>query len=715
MEKPIFSASWYRVASLRPRLRSHARIHRHRYRGEIWHVLEELTMERFFRFRPGVYSVVGQMDGHRTVEELWQDACSRMGDDAPTQDEMIQLLSQLYRGDVLQCDAPPDAAELLERYEEQARRRWQSKLFSVFSWSFSLLDPERILRFLLPVVRPFFGWPGALVWLGVVVPALVLLGLHWTDLTEGVLDRVFVPGNVLLLWLLFPVIKIFHEFGHAFAVKAFGGEVHDMGIMLLVFTPVPYVDASSSWAFREKWKRSLVGAAGMVTEVFIAALALYFWVNAEPGVARTIAYNIVFIASVSTIFFNANPLLRFDGYYILADLLEIPNLRARSNAYLMYLVERYLFGSRDAELPDATPSERAWFVSFGVLSFLYRVFVVTAILLFVATKFFVLGILLAVFALTFWLVAPIAKGIHFLISSPRLRSVRGRAVLVTVLVVAVLGTGVALVPVPYRTMTEGVVWIPEESLVRAGAEGFVARVDAASGAHVEEGALLVELRNPLLETDERVLLARIAELRARYVQYLSVDPVQADSTQGEIREAEGTLGRVREEVEALRVVSPAAGTFVVPMPEDLPDRFVRKGDLIGYLLEGPEVTVRTIVSQDLIDMVRSRTERVDVRLAEALDEPVPATFLRVVPGATERLPSRVLGTVGGGRIPTDPSDFEGLTAMEKLFQIDLGLPVSSGGAYLGGRAYVRFDHGWVPLGVQWYVQLRQLFLSRFDV
>jgi putative peptide zinc metalloprotease protein len=183
----------------------------------------------------------------------------------------------------------------------------------------------------------------------------------------------------------------------------------------------------------------------------------------------------------------------------------------------------------------------------------------------------------------------------------------------------------------------------------------------------------------------------------------------------EIREAEGTLARVREEVEALRIVSPASGRFVVPVPEDLPDRFIRKGELVGYLLQEPEVTVRTIVSQDLIDMVRSRTAGIDVRLAEALDSPVPATLLRVVPGATERLPSRVLGTLGGGAVPTDPTDPEGLTAMAKLFQVDLGLPLASSGARLGGRAYVRFDHGWVPLGVQWYVQLRQLFLSRFDV
>jgi len=229
----IFSSSWYRVRQIRPRLRSNAKIHRHLYRGETWHVLQELTTERFFRFTPSVYSVVGMMNGRRTVEDLWQEACSSLGDDAPTQDEMIQLLSQLYQADVLQCDVPPDAAELLKRHDTQTRRKWQSNILSVFSWRFPLLDPERFLQFMLPVVRPLFSWFGALIWLAILIPALVIFGTHWTDLTRGILDRVFLADNILLLWLVFPVIKACHEFGHAFTARVFGGEVHEMGVMLL--------------------------------------------------------------------------------------------------------------------------------------------------------------------------------------------------------------------------------------------------------------------------------------------------------------------------------------------------------------------------------------------------------------------------------------------------------------------------------------------------
>jgi putative peptide zinc metalloprotease protein len=712
--KSIFSSSWYRVRGLRPRLRSNAKIHRHLYRGETWYVLQELTMERFFRFTPSVYSVIGMMDGRRTVEELWHEACTHLGDDAPTQDEMIQLLGQLYQVDVLQCDVPADAAELLKRYETSTRRKWKQNIFSVFSWRFPLIDPERFLQFFLPVVRPLFSWFGALLWLAALVPALILFGTHWTDLTRGMLDRVFVANNIVLLWLLFPCIKACHEFGHAFATRVFGGEVHEMGVMLLVVTPVPYVDASSASAFQQKWRRVLVGAAGMVVELFIASVALFFWINAEAGVLRTLAYNTIFIAGLSTVFFNANPLLRYDGYYILSDLIEIPNLRNRSNSYLLYLCERYLFGNSNAEAPEATRSERAWFVSFGILSFVYRIFVVSAILLFIGQKFFGLGLLLAAGAAIVWFVTPVVKGTSYLFTNPRLRSVRGRALLVTLLLIAGVFAFLGFVPMPYRTGTEGVIWIPEESFVRSGAEGFVQEILAKPGDRVEKGTPLFRLNNSILGTQEQISAAHVRELQATYLHYLPTNVVKAESVRDELQEAQSRLAKIRGEIEDLTVRSEASGTFTVPSPEDLPQRFVRKGELLAYVLDNQRTTVRAAVSQPIIDLVQSQTEAISVRLSENLSETVPAKIIRAVPGASDQLPSKALGTAGGGKIAMDPTDARGLKAAQKVFQLDLEIPSHSKLVNLGGRCYIRFDHGWTPLAVQFYFQLRQLFLSRFD-
>jgi putative peptide zinc metalloprotease protein len=703
------------VAGLKPRLRSHAQIHRHQYRGQTWYVLQDRSTERFHRFSPAAYLIVGLMDGQRTVQEIWETACSRLGDDAPTQDEVIQLLSQLHQTDVLLCDVPPDAAELLQRYERQTRRQWQSRLFSLFSWRFPLFDPDRLLRLLMPLVRPLIGWAGAILWLVAVGPALVLAAVHWSDLTSDVLDRVLAPQNLLPLWLLYPVIKTFHEFGHAFVVKAFGGEVHDMGVMLLVLTPVPYVDASSASAFREKWQRILVGAAGILVEVCIAALALYIWLGVEPGTVRTLAYNAIIIAGVSTVLFNGNPLLRYDGYYILADLLEIPNLRSRANAYLGYLGERYLFGRREAEPPTATPGERAWFVVYGITSFVYRVFVVVAILLFLMDRFFLLGVIFAVLAGVGWATVPLGKGLRFLFTHPRIRSVRTRAVAVTAVVVALVVGVIGLVPAPYRSRGEGVVWIPDEAFVRAGVDGFVERVIARPGTRVRRGDILIVCRDPVLIERVQELGARRRELEARYVEQQVKDRVKAEIIKEELTDVTENLARARERAGELTIRSRTDGTFVAPLAADLPGRFVKQGELLGHVVELGTITVRTVVSQAFIDLVRQQTREVQVRLAERLAETFPAVIRREVPGASEQLPSPALGSQGGGQVATDPLDKQGVRAIQKVFQVDLELPSPLQVVNVGGRVHVRFDHGWAPLGIQWYRQVRQLFLSRFNV
>ncbi|UCD79016.1 MAG: peptidase M50, partial [Desulfobacterales bacterium] len=322
MSQSLYSPSWYRVAGLKPRLRSHVEIHRHHYRGELWYVMQDHSSGRFQRFTPAAYQLIGLMDGQRSVQQIWEASRARLGEDAPTQEEVIRLLSQLHAVDALQGDVQPDPGELAKRSEKRRFGWWKQTLRSPLFMRFPVLDPERFLMRFRWLARPILSWPGLILWLAVVIPALVQVGVHWTELTENIADRVLAPQNLLILWLTFPFLKAFHEFGHAFAVKIRGGEVHEMGIMLLVFTPIPYVDASAASAFRKKRERILVGAAGMLIEFFFAALAVFVWVNAQPGPLRAVAFNVMLIAGVSSVLFNGNPLLRYDAYYILVDILE---------------------------------------------------------------------------------------------------------------------------------------------------------------------------------------------------------------------------------------------------------------------------------------------------------------------------------------------------------------------------------------------------------
>ncbi|MDP1612396.1 MAG: efflux RND transporter periplasmic adaptor subunit [Sulfuritalea sp.] len=715
MSQSLFSTSWYRVADIRPRLRNHAQIHRHIYRGGVWYVLQNHSTGKFHRFTPVANLIIGLMDGRRTLREIWDIACNRLGDEVPTQDEVIKLLSDLHRADVLQSDAPPDLHELQQRRKKHVRMRWKQYIGNPLSLRIPLFDPDRMLDRLLPLIKPVLGWYAAIAWLLVVGWALVLIGMHWTELSGDVVDRVFSVENLLLIWFVFPLIKAMHEFGHAIATKVDGGEVHEMGIMLLVLMPIPYVDASGATAFRDKKSRMLVGGAGMLVEIFIAALAVFAWVHLEPGVERAIAYNIILVAGVSTLLFNANPLLRYDGYYILSDYLEIPNLAQRSNEYLGYLVNRHLFGVEGGNSPVVASGESGWFVSYAIGSFLYRMFMMVSIALLVASQFFFVGVILAVWAFATMLVIPAVKKLHYLFASPRLDTHRKRALVSSGIIVLLVVVIFGWLPAPSSTRAEGVIWAPEEAQVRSTVDCFIARVVAKPGQQVRRGDVLIECEDPELAARTRVLQAQLDELEARYNASIIAKRVQAGMINEQKAHMVAALELAYKRQAELELRSPSDGVFVMADVQNAPGKFTQRGEVLAYVSNSAASNVRVVVAQAAENLVSKRTRKVEIRPSGAIGNPFQARIKREVPAATDELPSMTLSLQGGGKIGLDPSKQGDGKALEKLFVLDLDSISGAPANYIGGRIYVRFEHQPEPLARQWYRDVRRIFLKRFNV
>jgi putative peptide zinc metalloprotease protein len=710
----LLSSHWYRVASLRPRLRPHLKLARHRYRGERWFVLRDPVSGRSHRFTPGARLILNGMDGSFSVAELWAAAQRQLGESAPTQDELIALLGQLHAADLMQCDVSPDAAELFERSQQQGRAKARQAFGNPMSLKFSLVDPDRWLVRLAPLLKPLWNRWGLLLWLALVLPAAVAALVHRTDLSENLADRVLSGHNLLLLGLLFPLIKVLHELGHGIAVRLGGGEVHDMGLMMLVFMPVPYVDASAASSFRSKWERAVVGAAGMMVELLLAAFAMALWLLVEPGLVRSLAFNVMLVAGVSTLVFNGNPLLRYDGYFILADLTETPNLAARATRCWGYFFERWCFGVERAEAPAATRGERLWLMSYAVAALAYRLLVGVAIVLFVAGEYFVIGVVLAIWAAITMIFLPLGKTLSKLLRSPRLAPVRGRTLAMAsgggVLLFVLLG----LVPVPLRTQTEGVLWLPEQALLRAAGPGFQSRYLVEPGSVVKAGEPLVESINPLLSAQREVAAARVAELQAQVDAQRVSDHAEAEITRRQLAREQSALAALDDKLAGLISLSPGAGRFIVPRAADQAGRFHRKGDMLGYVVDPLQPQVRVVVPQGEVGLVSGATREVSLRRASQMDQVIPGRLLRELPGGTAELPSRALAVGGGGTVAVDPRDEKGLRSLQRSFQIDLAVP-SDGLSLYGGRVFVRFEHPPEPLLAQAWRSVRQLFLSRFHV
>lgn len=715
MAKSVFSQSWHNAAKLRPRLLPHARIYPHTYRGKRWFVLQDSTGGKYHRLSPGAYTLIGRMDGVTTVQNLWDEACRIGGDAIPTQDEVVELLMQLHSNDLLHCDVTPDTAELFERYSKRKKQKWLQWVTQPTSLRIPLINPNAFLTQWVHRLAWLFTRLGALLWLAVVVPALLLAGQNWKELTLNMSDHVLSSGNLLVLALVFPVVKVIHELGHGFATKVWGGTVNEMGLMFLLFAPVPYVDASAASTFRSKYQRAVVGAAGMLAEVFLAALAMYVWVLVEPGVVRAVAFNVMLIAGVSTVVVNGNPLLRYDGYYILSDLIEMPNLGQRGQRYVTYLSDRYLFGAKELVSPDETLSEKRWLAGYTVAAWFYRIFVTVSVILFVAGEFFIFGVIVAMVSAFGLFVKPIWKSAKHLLESPALHRHRARAIKLTLAVVAIILLFGLFVPMPLRTQTEGVVWLPDQALIRAGVNGSFRRWLVEPGTLVHKGTALLVMDDPLLVTELEVARAKVAEAQARLDVEQFVNPVQADVLNQQLEYEKKSFERVNERYQHLIVYSEVDGVLTVPKSQDMDGQYFKKGELLGYLMDKDQLVARVAIAQENIDLVRTQLKAVDLRFADGVSNSFRVSVLREVPSALNELPTAALSPNGGGHIPVDPNDSKGLKTLDRVFFVDLSLPDDATPSTFGGRVFVRFDHLTEPLFGQMFRRLRQLFLSRFHV
>jgi len=720
VDRPTFSESWYRVADLCPRLRATVQIHRQHYRGQTWHVIQDPAGNQFFRVNDPGYHFVGMLDGRRTVAEVWRACNEQLGDAAPTQGETIQLLGQLYTSNLLQAELPPDAQGLFQRYRKRRIREVQGFLTNLLFVRVPLFDPDRFLNAFVGVFGKVFTWYGLVVWAVIMAAGGYAIAGRFDDLAKPV-STILDPEKLPLLYVGFIFVKVFHEFGHAFACKRFGritgtgGEVHVMGVMFLVFTPLPYVDASSAWAFRRRSHRVIVGASGMMIELAIAAIAAIVWANTSAGTWHVLAYNVMFIASVATLLFNGNPLLRFDAYYILSDLTEIPNLSHRSKSYLYYLVRRYVWGVRRARCPAHTGGERWWFVFYGIASTAYRVFVCVRILLFVASKLFFVGAILAIAAFVAWVLSPLGKFLKYLASSGELSRTRARAVVTTLAFTAALVAGLGFLPAPDRFRIEGVAEPFELEVIYARGDGFVSEV-LPSGRLVSP-----EMKTPLVRAVNPDLAAAIEALQARkralkIKKSLAQDKSEIALAQIFTRQLAALDRKIRRTEQQLAdlVLRPqqVTGTWVTPDIDRAVGTYLRHGARIGVVASLDKIRIRAVAGQDV--PLSQAGAQVEIRIKGRPDDEFTGTVERILPAGKEELPSAALGYAAGGAVQTAADDKRGTKAAERFFEVRI-LPGPKAPLLSGQRVVVRFRTPDKPLAVQFWRAMRQLVQKRFQI
>ena len=711
MTAVLFSRDWYRLSELKPQLHRHVEVHVHRYRQERSYVLQNHSTGQFRRLTPQAYLLVGLMDGKRTIETVWQLASERLGEELPTHEEMVQLMGDLSRSNIIKMDHSGDAAESLRFGQEQKRKKWMGKLRSPLSVQIPLLDPNAFLDRTKKYAKPIFTKTFLVIWIFMVGMLGVMAWRHWGELTSNMSDQILAADNIFLLWLVYPVIKLFHELGHGYAIKRYGGQVHEVGIMLLVFFPMPYVDASASTAFANKHQRMLVDAAGMLTELFIAALAMVVWINAEDGLAKSFAYNILFIAGVSTILFNGNPLLRFDGYYLLADWLEMPNLSQNSNKYWAYLSKRYLFGLRNQQSPADTGFKAFVFALYGLASFLYRLFISITIALFVASKYFFIGVVLAIWSVVMVWLWPLLKILWQTFQDKEINTLGRNPLVVLPLIFLFFYAILFEISLPKTTSVQGVVLAKEDSRLIAKENCFFDEWIKTAGSHLNQGDNVFSCHNKKLSTELVASNWQLKEVEAKLRGSYS-DPVQVKVLQEEIALLNNTVEQLQLRLANLTTKSLVEGQLYVINDHDNYGNWLKRGDVLGYVVGQGRIKINAMLPEYLIDEVRS--EVVSIRLMGSSDL-LPIESIQdwtIFPSTSKNVFSPLLTEQGGGIIKLDPTQEN--KALDSYFYVEV-VPKQQLLSYINQRVYLQFIHNDEPIGYRIYRKIRRTFLSYFEV
>ena len=498
-------------------------------------------------------------------------------EDVPGQGEVIEMLAQLYQANMLLYEGVEDGSKLFERDRKNTQKKVKSTLLNIFFLRLPIFDPEPMLR--------RFKWVGSLVfskfffvvWLAAIIVA-AKYGIENFDTLKDQAQGFLAPSNIGWVYVCTVLVKVLHELGHSFAVKKYGGEVHTIGIMFMMLVPLPYMDATASWSFRKKRHRAFVGAAGMLCEFFIASIAMIIWANVGGGLVKGLAYNVLVMTSVSTVLFNINPLMRFDGYYILTDLLDMPNLQQHSVMHLKYLLERFVFRKQDSQKVAETWSEAVIYTIYGISSAVYRFFLFAGFIIAASQHYLILSVIMGVMLLLSMIVMPVGKFLKYVFYSPALTRVRLRAVTVSLVFFGSLFAALFYIPVPDTFTAPGVLEAKQFEDTIVATSGRVSKVYRKSGDAVASGDTLIVLENEEIDFSMDEKNAEIAEAMQQYYKALNETPENMLPLEKRIDVLRQELDEIKLQKDRLAIVAGMGGIWNVDNVDEYLDKWVSKGD-----------------------------------------------------------------------------------------------------------------------------------------
>jgi putative peptide zinc metalloprotease protein len=721
------------------RVRPDLTARQHRYQGRTYWVVKEPVGLNYFRFQEEEFAILKMLDGQTSLDEIKEQFEAEFPPQKIGIEELQQFIGMLHRSGLIVANVPGQGHQLLLRRNERWRKEWLGRLSNILSIRFKGIDPDRILNWLYPRMKWIYGTPAVVACCLLALSALSLVLVKF-DVFQSKLPefhQFFNLKNALWLSIALGVTKVIHEFGHGLTCKHFGGECHEMGVMLLVLTPCLYCNVSDSWMLPNKWHRAAIGAAGMYIEIVIASICTFVWWSTEPGMLNHLCLSTMFVCSVSTLMFNSNPLLRYDGYYILADLIEIPNLRQKATDILNRKMGEWCLGLEPPDDPFLPERNQILFAIYSIAAVIYRWVIVFSILWFLYEvwkpyRLEIIGQIIGVASLYGLLVQPFWKLGKFFYVPGRIEKVKKPRMYATLGVIAAALAAVFLVPLPHRVYCTFEIQPRDAQKIFVGVPGEMVEVRVEPGDRIEKNTTLARLKNLDVELD----IAKLeGERSQKEIELASLQRdlynVNDDKAALQFAPTEALLQSIKEKLverksdfRRLTLISPVAGV-VLPPPEDkrptsdkqlaswtgtpLEPRnrnaYLQVGTFFCQIGDPAKMEAQLVVEQNDIEFLKIG-QVVDIKLDE-----LPFDNLRgeIVEVANEplRVSPRHLSNKQGGELATKTDDTGAERPQTTSYQVRVPLDDPDGLLRIGYKGRARIHTAPQPLGRRLWRMLTQ--------
>ena len=583
----------------------------------------------------------------------------------------------------------------------------------LFFFRWSVVNPDSSLERLVKSSGFLFSWQASCFALVVASVGACIAASQWTDFVASYTNLLSPWRGVWLLVTWF-ALKIVHEVSHGGVCRRYGGNVPDAGIALILFMPIAYVDVSSSWKFASRWQRLHVTLAGVIAELFVAGSAMFLWLSCDSLVMKNAAADVVLAASFTTLLFNLNPLLKFDGYFALSDITGIDNLYQYGQSYARYFGRRYILGLQTDQPNLPTRLTRSIKI-YGVVAAVWRVVTVSGLLMGAAMMFAGAGIALAMVGCIFFILKPLwqlAKELRVLHQKGEL-SLTILGMRVSILSACTAGL-LFLVPGELRRTCPGIIEYDPPATLLAPTNGFVEQVFVLDGQFVRAGQPILQLHNDEIELDALRKQTQLeqAKFNFRSAQWQS-DSSKLEEARSSVHALEQQYSELAKRVDQMLVCAPHDGKVVSRSLRVLPGQYLHQGDEIGAI--GDERSKRLKIS-----LSEWEATRFDQWRDLAIHICVPGKWgwksqiSRVETRASEIPPDASLTAANGGSLPVqakDGYDDPVLTSPRVNAYISLGRSRSEQ-LRSGQRCVVRIACSQMSLGAKLWRSLQDVQLIK---